>query len=1586
MEQIIVTRRDGTTYPLAVKSQAVSIKEARQSVGLLGDDVVNITVESLYPQHYEIGDRFSVFGRTYKLNQLPRVRKGGAHRFTYELTFEGVQYDLLRAFYDVTIETTGNTLQDVQGDALTGDLKRFATVLVSNANRVFPGKWELGNCPDTAADKTLTFGDGDNCLAVFQNLCKSFEVEADITQSNGIHTINFYTRVGQTHPYVFEFGKGKGLYALDRQNVDSSNVVTRLKVYGSSENITNKYRANRLCLPGKSKAQSFIEQEEAVQKYGIHEARKIFEDIKPTFNGKVTAIVDGNVTQFKDESMFDLNAKEADGKTTKYLVAGVNAKIHFNTGKLAGYEFEINASKGGYDHATHTFTLKPIKNEVIGYVFPDAEHPEFQIAIGDEYKILDITLPEQYQTEAEHKLQEQGNEYYRQNSQPKVKYGLSVSPSFIYKMFGTDVTGTLFAPGDYIQIKDDEIRVDKAIRIQSLQRSLLDVYDYSLTISDSAENNITTRVISELIDIDKIVTTNNLKDPVRAKANWRTTREVLDMVFDPDGDYYTDKIKPSSIDTLALSVGAKSMQFALQDVVFEPNYQGNKNTVRVSAGTLTHYAIEEQVRTWMLPSITIDLYNDAQAYYIYAKCSRENNSGTILFSIDQIKVDQGPNDYHFWIGVINSVDPTLQARIVSLTYGATTVNGKFIRTGRINSSDGLCFFDLDGNRFRVGDNAHGLSWNETGDGRLLLKGTLVQSLGGETSEIGVYRGPWSSSATYYKGDEVSYTSDGETCTYRYINDTPMSNKRPASNANYWSVVAKGKDGKDGENAPAPRIENGYWYIGTQSTGVKAQGKDGSNGEAPRISPDGYWEVYQNGVWTNTSIKAAGADGPGQEFIFLGKSTEQAPSNPTPSNYATNSSYQQDDYRQDPWKDDPPILNNTTTRFIFACERKKTDGRWGRFSDPTLWARYSKDGENGQNGKDGAGVIVVYKNSDTKPAKPTQTESEKKTQTIPNGWKAEAMLENASSGIDNVRYTGAWIEEDGGYKSNAIGHNQLTVQRLTFNAQAAAKLAIALVVSSEKNYDVLAISHVNQSISSANDYNNESKIKLKISGDEADLVVYDLPQSVTDAFIDIAYKKDSSGSNGSDTAHFKLILQPDNAVWWQSSARQEFAADGSWAMSDWSEPVKISGDQGIPGAPGADGRTSYLHIAYANTSSGGGFSQDPAGKKYIGTYTDFVQTDSSDPSRYKWALIKGEDGEKGEKGDSPVCVYRGEYKSGTIYFGTSLRRDVVKHNATYYIAKPNAGTFSYATPSGSSMFWENFGAQFSSVATELLLAENASIGDWFLSGGKIVSTLNDNSDKGKITLDANASKISIQANKVVEGFSDNSYEEYADSNGRIRGYFDLDAANAMASFKMQRNNISGANSPQVVISPFGVRCDFPGLVMPLTGSYQTYSAFRANTKTNVSLSTTGDRQIEKQFATGFYGKVHNLGAAPAYGGYFDNLKAAGLCLSTIVWDDNVANGRIRDDVAYVIVKRTGGGNVQIGLPDSKDRLGKTIFIKNIGSRTALIQPWDGERVYSIDGQNLDAHNISSGSAVMYIYTRLRAGYTSQYDKAWVVIRF
>lgn len=734
---IIITQPNGNRVPMQNRRTATGITSAKQNWGLNAEDTVDITIESPFPQTYNIGDKITVFGRDYKLNRLPSVKKTGMHQFQYTLQFEGVQYDLFRITYDLTVDTTTNELQDVQGDTLTGNLHRFMTVLIANANRVFPGKWKLGACPDTIGDKTLTFGESDNCLSVLQNLCgqSNFNVEFEIVQSNGVYTVNLYERVGQTLPFTFEYGKGRGLYDLHRENVSSSNIVTRLKVYGSTENITSKYRADRLCLPGKTKGQSYIEKPEMVAKYGVFEGRKNFDDVKPTFTGSVEAVVD--TFSFIDKKFpFDLNATNASGETL-YLINGVSAKIHFNTGNLAGYDFEVKS----YDHTTHKFTLLKTTDDR-GDVFPSETSMAFQFGVGNEYKILDVAYPSDIEAEAEAKLAEVGNKYYDQNCQPKVQYGLSVTKAFLEKLVGTnDSVTNFFAPGDFLHVVDADIDVDKAIRIKSFVRNILDPYDYTLTISDITTNaTITNRVISDLVELDKIVTINSLKDPTRARANWRSSREVLNMVFDPDGDYYTDKIKPGSIDTLALSVGAKSMQFGLINTVFQPNYNGNPKLVKWQGGVLTHYTIkEESAVSWVMADGQTTLTGNNSAYYLYAKCERNGNAGVFIFTTSQIKVEDDVNYYHFLVGTLSSIDQELNVRSLALTYGFTMVNGRFIKTGRIESADGTTYFDLDnseiGGRIVFSSNGQEKTLEELGKESLENKDFINNTLPGILSEI-----------------------------------------------------------------------------------------------------------------------------------------------------------------------------------------------------------------------------------------------------------------------------------------------------------------------------------------------------------------------------------------------------------------------------------------------------------------------------------------------------------------------------------------------------------------------------------------------------------------------------------------------------------------------------------------------------------------------------------------------------------------------------------------------------------------------------------------------------------------------------------
>ncbi|MFR6586106.1 MAG: phage tail protein [Lacticaseibacillus rhamnosus] len=136
---------------------------------------------------------------------------------------------------------------------------------------------------------------------------------------------------------------------------------------------------------------------------------------------------------------------------------------------------------------------------------------------------------------------------------------------------------------------------------------------------------------------------------------------------------------------------------------------------------------------------------------------------------------------------------------------------------------------------------------------------------------------------------------------------------------------------------------------------------------------------------------------------------------------------------------------------------------------------------------------------------------------------------------------------------------------------------------------------------------------------------------------LRYADDDKGTNMSAFPTGKKYM----AIVWsnKTSVPSDNSTDyaGKWALIQGKD-----GTDGVPGAKGADGRTSYFHTAWANDVSGqSGFTVSGGdGKKYIGTYSDFTQADSTNPSDYNWALFKGEDGDVGPKGPQGLPGVKG----------------------------------------------------------------------------------------------------------------------------------------------------------------------------------------------------------------------------------------------------------------------------------------------------------------------------------------------------------
>lgn len=666
----IVIFRNGQPHLDLVSRGNRTILSASQNKAILSDDSVTLRVASNSVLDIAVNDHFEVFGDFYRINQPPTVRKNSERSYEYAIVGQGLMFDLLRCKF---FNTDGTGFKTTPDFPLIGNLQLFLTVIANNMKRFSP-LWEIGNFPANTETKTINFSD-DTCLSALQKICQEYKTEFWVKNEGGkykIHTGQF----GSALPIPFEYGKGKGLYSLSRNNVNEDGIINRLYVTGGSENIPADYRGFSDKL--KFSNDGYLEDQALIAANGLKEGSIQFESIYPHRTGTVTAV--GGLLKFTDASMdFDLNERDANG--TKYLIAGQTAKIHFNKGNLAGYQFEVQK----YEHATKTFTIIPFDNGN-GQKFPDAGSAAFQFAVGDEYVILDIVMPQTYITNAESELKTKAQEQFALLKQAKVSYDLDIAEDYLAKL------PKLPEIGDLLNIRDAALGIDKTIRVNTITRDFIDGgevrnFRYKITIADDYEVALASQLVMQVKDI-KTYTTQVQQQAVNlSRIGFNATKDLKEMVFDTDGYFDANNIKPGSIETGMLNVGAQSQQIST-DLVLNVNYDGpNKvkaDTFKVFSQTLN--------KEWELSAFETTLPDNAGAY-VYAKVSKTGTTGNILIIGQKLAYGDDPNDYRILMGMLASV--TDGVRLFVPTYGTTQIVGGMIRTGRISSQDGSTFLDLD---------------------------------------------------------------------------------------------------------------------------------------------------------------------------------------------------------------------------------------------------------------------------------------------------------------------------------------------------------------------------------------------------------------------------------------------------------------------------------------------------------------------------------------------------------------------------------------------------------------------------------------------------------------------------------------------------------------------------------------------------------------------------------------------------------------------------------------------------------------------------------------------------------------------------
>lgn len=734
-------------------------KNAMFGHGLMNQHKITVSdVKMVDPLQVQIEDYILVGGIKFKINTVPELTADD--RLTYDLVFEGPKY----TWHDKLFLDEGEAEFTYYGNALL-----LMQLFITNINEIDP-VWSLGEVTDTV-EKHITFSNV-TCHEAILIIAEEFELEFD----NQDKVITMIPKIGRDTGLSFEYGMGKGLYQMTRNYVNDKNVVTKVYGFGGTRNLPAGYRGGkrRLTFDGGFKTNN-------IDLYGIKEGPYTNDDIVPEREGTVSAVTHGNPVSTIADSTLDFNIMSS-------VIEGLEPKIGFTTGALAGEEFVIT----GYNPTTKVISFKGFVNNN-NIVLPN---DTFRAQVGDKYVFFDIDLPGTYVTTGEGRVETETQQYVLENSVPRVAYGGTIDPIHYRD------NSLALQPGDRVNFKDARLGLDATIRITEITMPL-DFMLYGVisgpdTINITIANFVTYTAQQRLRDEKLIqrheVKTIDLRSAEQARRNTANLLELRDSVIDPSGNYYTEKIKPGSIETLFLAVGAKATNFNINGVAFTANVNGDANSFIATAGQLIHYDLKLPGGgfVWEMSAYSVSGLVPANKYYLYAKISKTTNVGAWELATDVKLAESVPGYFVLQAGVLFPVKDG--RRDNAITKGMVFIVGDQITAGRIKSLDESMYIDLTSGQMRLGDDTYGMDWNVTTPDRLTIRGGITQNAGGISAPITLFRGVYDNLTTYYNGDSVSYLGS----RYVYTYATPIFNV-PPTNAAYWTIdVEKGDPGTPGD--------------------------------------------------------------------------------------------------------------------------------------------------------------------------------------------------------------------------------------------------------------------------------------------------------------------------------------------------------------------------------------------------------------------------------------------------------------------------------------------------------------------------------------------------------------------------------------------------------------------------------------------------------------------------------------------------------------------------------------------------------------------------------------------------------------------
>lgn len=888
-------------------------------------------------------------GERYTLWYPSDFKKEGTRVFDYTVTFGGNE-EILKKYKYKLLSDKPYKLKFV----MTATPGMFMELLVDNLN-LYDSGWTVGTVIE-APEKLLSFNH-EKCWAVLGRLAEEFDTEFEIVgKTINLRKVEYY----KDAPLKLSYGKGNGfLPGVGRANQGDNLPVEILYVQGGERNIDySVYGSQTLLLP-KSQELSYQGRRYKTDKDGMYVTRADrplssynedsydASDIYPSRVGTVseTDTEPGKDTDGNDVTFYNFydSSVPANLNFEDCLIAGQTMTVIFQTGRLAGREFDVK-----YVHDGRKFEI--VSSEQDGMTLPNASlYPE----VGDKYAVFNISLPAAYvcdnatKTGASWDMFREAVRYLYEREERQFTFSGELDGIWAKKNWLA--IGAKLVPGGYVDFSDPQFQPDGIlIRITGVRDYINRPHSPELELSNTPVGGFLSDELGKL-ESEEVTNETRHKQAVSfTLRRWRDAVEMQGMLEKAFKDYGKGQAM-SWLRTMSVLVGHESLQFrfvnriptedgqAVTEVDHAFTYDQRKRTLATPSGILQHMTLGidslapshkvTEYRYWNVAAYTSPyLGDDMEAMYLYARCTKSGSSGSFLLSKEPRDLDDG-SYYNLLCGALSTeVDGQ---RSFSTLYGFSEIGPGWMRLNKIINTDGTQYWDMLSKAFRIGDDNAFLSYDQR-DG-LVLKGSIYQSPSGEIDYPEVDRGAYSDKSVYYPGDKVSYDGNVYKCISQTTPGTDPTNTR------FWKpLVSKGS------NSFKSTV-----FIRTNAT---PDTPVGGSYASPLPTTEGWSDGIPSGeaiLWASTRIFSSDGKEPQQTaWMSPRQMTDTADFDVEFSSVASPSAPNGHPNTNKQWSD------TQSTDTVWMATSTKRNGVWSAWSVSKIKGEEGKPGKDGIDGTDG----------------------------------------------------------------------------------------------------------------------------------------------------------------------------------------------------------------------------------------------------------------------------------------------------------------------------------------------------------------------------------------------------------------------------------------------------------------------------------------------------------------------------------------------------------------------------------------------------------------------------------------------------------